>query len=55
MYLKQSFSHFKCVLQAIWSLTFRSNCVAGSSNFDTAFLTECTKFCSVFHVIAWEI
>jgi len=51
MYLKQSFSYSKWVLQAIWSLTVLSNCVFGSSNFDTAFLPDCTKFCNVFKVI----
>jgi len=48
MFLKLSFSHSKWVLQAIFPLTVLSNCVSGSSNFDTAFLTDCTKFCSVF-------
>jgi len=45
---KQSFSHSKWVFQAILSLTVLSNCVSGNSNFDTAFLTDCTKFCSDF-------
>jgi len=49
MWLKQSFSYSKWVLQAILSLTVLSYCVSGSSNFDTAFLPDCTKFCSVFH------
>jgi len=48
MYLKQSFSHYKQVLQAILSLTVLSNCDSGRPNFDTAFLTDCTKFCSDF-------
>jgi len=48
MCLKLSFSHSKWVFQAILSLTVLSNCVSGSSNFDTAFLTDCTKFCSVY-------
>jgi len=48
MYLKLSFSYFKWVLQAILSLTVLSNCVSGSSNFDTAFCPDCTKYCSVF-------
>jgi len=48
MCLKQSFSHSKLILQTILSLTVLSNCVSVSSNFDTAFLTDCTKFCSVF-------
>jgi len=42
---------FQLVLQAILSLTILSNCVSVSSNFDTAFLPDCTKFCSVFQVI----
>jgi len=48
MGLKQSFSHSNWVLQAILCLTLLTNCVSGSSNFDTAFLTDCIKFCSVF-------
>jgi len=44
MCLKQSLFHFKWVLQAILSLTVLSNCVLGSSNLDTAFLSDCTKF-----------
>jgi len=44
MCVKQSFSHSKWVL----SLTVLSNCVSVSSNFDTAFLSYCTKFWSVF-------
>jgi len=48
MCLKLSFSHSKWVLQAILSLTVLSNCVFGISNFDTAFLSDCTNFCSVF-------
>jgi len=42
MCLKQSFSHSKWVLQSILFLTVLSNCVSGSSNFDTPFLPECT-------------
>jgi len=42
--LKQSFSYSKCVLPAILSLTVFSNCVSGNSNFDTAFLLDCTGF-----------
>jgi len=42
---------FWLVLQAILSLTDPSNCVSGSSIFDTAFLPHCTKFCSNFHFI----
>jgi len=45
---KQSFFHYKWVLQAIFYLTLLSNSVSGSSNFDAAFLLDCTKFCSVF-------
>jgi len=48
MYLKLLFSHPKQVLQAILYLTVLSNCVSGRSNFDTAFLPDCTKICSVF-------
>jgi len=48
--LKQSFSHCKWVLQMILSLTVLLNCVSGRSNFDTTFLPDCTKFCSVFSV-----
>jgi len=45
-FLKQSFSHCKWVLYPILALTILSNCVSGSSKFDTAFLSDCTKFCS---------
>jgi len=48
MFLKQSFSHLKWILQSILSLTVFSNCVTGSTNFDTAFLSDSTKSCSVF-------
>jgi len=48
MCLKQSFSYSKWVLQAILFLTVLSNCVSGSSNFDTTFLSDCTQFFSVF-------
>jgi len=48
MCLKQSLSHSKWVLQEILSLTDLSNCVSGSSNFDSDFVPDCTKFCSVF-------
>jgi len=48
MCLKQLFSNYKWVLQAILSLTILSNCLSGSSNFVTAFFPDCTKFCSVF-------
>jgi len=47
MCLKQSFSHYKWVLQTILSLTVFSDCVSDSSKFDTAFLPDCTKLCSV--------
>jgi len=42
MWLKQSFSYSKWVLQAI--LGNYKYCVSGSSNFDTAFLLDGTKF-----------
>jgi len=48
IYLKQSFSHSKWVLQVILSLTVLSNCLSGRSNFDTDFLPDYTKFCVVF-------
>jgi len=48
MCLKQSFPHSKLVLHTILSLTVFSNCVSGSSNFDTTFLTDCTKTFSFF-------
>jgi len=48
MCLKSSFFHYKWVLQAILSLTVLSKCVTGSSNFDTAFHADCTKFCTFF-------
>jgi len=48
MWLKLSFSHSNWILQAILFLTVLLNCVSGSSNFDTAFLPDCMKFCSVF-------
>jgi len=48
MCLKQPFSHSKWVLQVILSLTDLSNCIFGSSKFDTVFLPDCIKFCSVF-------
>jgi len=51
MYLKRSFSHSRYVLQPILSLTVLSNRVSVSSNFDTVFLPDCTKLCSVFKVI----
>jgi len=44
MCLKQSVSHSKWVLQAIWPLTVLLNYVSDSSNFDSAFLPDCTKF-----------
>jgi len=49
MYLKQSFCHFKWVLQTIFSLNVLSNCVSDGSNFDPTFHPDCTKFCSVFY------
>jgi len=48
MYLKQTFSHSKWVLQGIFSLTVLSNCLSGSSNFDTAFLSDCTRYVLFF-------
>jgi len=50
MYLKQSISHYKWVLQAILVLTVISNSVSDGSNFDTALLPDCTKSCSAFSV-----
>jgi len=50
MCLKLAFSHSKLVLLAILSLSILSNCVSGSSNFDTTFLPDCTKFFSIFPV-----
>jgi len=46
--LKQQYSYFKCVLQMVLFLIVFSNCVSDSSNFDTAFLPDCIKFCSIF-------
>jgi len=51
MCLKQLFSHSKWVLQAILSLAVLSNCVFVSLNFDTVFLSDCTKLFVFFHVI----
>jgi len=48
MCLKESLSHYKLILQAILSLTVISNCFSVSSNFDTVFLADFTKFCSIF-------
>jgi len=48
MCLKQSFSYSKWDLQPILYMTVLSNCVSGSSNFDSDFLPNCTKSCSVF-------
>jgi len=50
MYLKQLFCYSKRVLLAILFLIVLSNCVSGSSDFDTSFLTDCTKFL-FFYVI----
>jgi len=47
MYLKQLFFHYKWVLQEILFLTVLSNCISVSSNFNTAFLPDCTNFSSV--------
>jgi len=43
MCLKQSFCHYKWVLQSILSLTVLSNSVSVRSNFNTAFHPDCTK------------
>jgi len=51
MCFNQYFSLSKWVLHAILYLTISTNCVLGSSNFDTTFLPDCTKFSSVFQVI----
>jgi len=51
MCLKQSFSRYKWVLQAILSLSVLSNCVSGRSNLDTGFLSDCIKLCSVFQFL----
>jgi len=48
MCLKLLFFYSKWVLQAILSLTVLSNCVSSSTNFDTTFLPDCTKSCSIF-------
>jgi len=48
MCLKQSVFYSKRVLPSILSLTVLSNCVSGGSNFNIAFLPDCTKFCTVF-------
>jgi len=48
MGLKQSFSHSNWTLQAILFLIVLPNCVSGNLNFDTTFLTHCTKFYTVF-------
>jgi len=55
MCLKQLFSYTKWVLQVILSMIDLSNCVSVSSNFDNAFLPDCTKFCSVSQVIGQKI
>jgi len=48
MCLKQSLSYFKRVLPAIFPLIVLSNCVPSSSNFNTAFLPDCTVSFVVF-------
>jgi len=55
MYLKESFSYSKWILQSNLSLAVLSNCVSVNSNFDTIFPPGCIKFCSVFEVIEREI
>jgi len=42
---------FLLQVQAILSLTVLLNCVSGSSNFDTAFLPDCTNISGVFQVL----
>jgi len=42
MCLKQSFSYYKWVFQAIFSLTVSSNCIFINSNIDSVFLSNCT-------------
>jgi len=49
--LNQLFSHSKWVLHTILYLTVSTNCVFGSSNFDTTFLSDSTQFPGVFYVI----
>jgi len=51
MFFKQSFFHFKWILQTSLSLTVFSDCVLGSLKFDTLFLSDCTKFGSVFFML----
>jgi len=48
MCLKLSFSYYKWVLQAILFMTILSNCFSGSSNFNSTFLPDYTKFFSAF-------
>jgi len=54
MYLKQSFSCSKWVLQAIFFLTLLSNCGSGSLNYDTPLLPDCIKFL-VFFLCYWIV
>jgi len=35
-------------LQTVTPVTLLLCCVSGSSNFNTAFLPDCTEFCSIF-------
>jgi len=39
------------VLQVGFTDNFVPDCLSGNSNFDTTFLPDCTKFCSIFYVI----
>jgi len=48
MCLKLLISYSKWVLPTIFSLIVLLNCFSCNSNFDTAFLPDCTKFFSVF-------
>jgi len=50
MYLKLSFSYSKLFLEAILFLTVFSNCVSGSSNFDTVFSLTVPDFLEFFYV-----
>jgi len=49
--LKQYFSYSKWVFQAILPLTVLSNCVSGSSNFDTAFHPPVSNFVVFFRLL----
>jgi len=51
MCLKLSISYSKWVLHAILSLSVLSNCLSGSSNFNTVFFPDCTNFVVFLKVI----